>query len=259
MPFRHHMTILCGVALDEIEERCIRDVEFRFVFAVHTYFSIQFNKLSVADQLKRLAEKESSPEPSVYAVPYRSLFYHVTGRQWDESAIEDAHQLKEKFDKLPSNIQNLRTEPGTLIAELMHFLPIDKEFSPYVGIIDESSKSLFEMQTRLIYIICNWDVQDQIMKHLRDDREIPKDLNVAELLKIFNRLKTNIITFGKRAVYPKVLTRESVGTIETDNSIPYIPYDKQSQAHLMLNIEQITKDYESHEDSEPTEREEEGV
>jgi hypothetical protein len=215
--------------LSKIETKCIRDVDFRFMFAVHTYFSIQFNKLAVDDQIKRLVDKITSPEPSVYAVPYRSLFYHVTGRRWDESVIQNAYQLQVKYDELPRNVQNLRTEPETLIAALMRFLPIDKEYSPNKG-IDESAKSLFEMQTRLIYIICNWDVQDQMIKCLTVEEDKLKEINYESIMNAFEQMQSTIITSGKQAVYPGALSRgEPISA-------------SQAPSNLYQNIFQLSKD-----------------
>ena len=165
-------------ALDDVKKDT--DDDYRFVFALRTYFSILFSKAALMDEMDSIEKlKNLDSNDGIWApLRYQHLLEMLTGTI---SNLEQKDLLNPNMDEIGHNVTaslselhdfakggNLdkrqydhlvRTLLSSMIATLWGYS--NAQLPPYrdIAILWSQYTYLVEM---LLYICCNWDVQHQL-------------------------------------------------------------------------------------------------
>lgn len=172
--------------LAEGAKQCITEADHLFVFAVETYFSIQFNKLAIVDQiasindgLEKLNISDASMKESDSTGLDNQLLYKFNGLI---NHLYDGHDKPQKtsdwkrvlnewlddFDKLSGKLHNNNIK---LTAILKSFLRLF-DLSELKSQTNRPQVNSIMLQEYLVYFCCNLDVLAQVLK--RSDAFISK-------------------------------------------------------------------------------------
>ena len=191
-----------------------------FGFALHTFFSIQFNKMALQKQFSSIKSEikgidESTANDRVFSFDYSDLQERLQPQVFDSLGIQMelnkmlgksapdicfpislSAEMEESVKEHPENwffirieekLNELGEKETTYYCDLLHYFyqalsrPIT--FEDFRSI--RSQRVMLNMQDCATFVCCNWDVQDQISKSMIGSRN-----NAKGFAEAINSLRT---------------------------------------------------------------------
>lgn len=189
-------------ALVEPEQIGFKPEDYAFAFAMHTYFSIQFNKLALEAQIRSLndelstlesrAWKEDDTKP--FSFDYSILIGRITPTVFDSEGLQQAlkgEDMPQFFfadegeangDESAGQKSFFIREDGSGYCDLLYYFyhALSGKTKAVGKRMIEAQRVMLDMQDCATYVCCNWDVQDQICKAISRESEFKKAMDGYE-------------------------------------------------------------------------------
>lgn len=179
-------------SLDELERNSYTLREHALGFAVHTLFSIRFNKMALEiqrEQLEQELKRLQNHERRLFCFDYHRIQNLLKPCLFDTREIQkglidrkNPIQLYLPVDCEPSDSIFYRSDADGCCCDLLHCFyqglnpGIEREETPDAIYLQEQA-ALLDAQDLALSVCCNWDLQDQIVKavlHPSDQEEMVK-------------------------------------------------------------------------------------
>ena len=180
----------------DLEQIGYTQADYAFGFALHTYFTIQFHKLALERQIRALNEqkdnlherKDTWKWDKIFSFNYETIQRRLSPQAFDSEKIQEnaRSEIAPRDSRFPykpfcfsveplrdlSDNPFIRQGEEGLYCDLLHvfYNSLRRPDNEIGSVTVFAQRAMLNMQDAGLYVCCNWDAQDQIIKALRSVR-----------------------------------------------------------------------------------------
>ena len=163
--------------------------DYAFGFALHTYFTIQFHKLALERQIRALNEQKDTWKGNrIFSFNYETIQRRLSPQAFDSEKIQESarNEITSHDSRFPYKpfcfpvepLRDLSDNPFIrqggegLYCDLLHvfYNSLRRPDKQLENVTVFAQRAMLNMQDAGLYVCCNWDAQDQIIKALQSAR-----------------------------------------------------------------------------------------